>query len=170
MVIIRPLLHLLQDRGRMMINWEKIFRGSDCRIWLMDARKKDNAELCWQVFDRYAAGQGEHRTIAYKTAYSLFGAETMCRVEQAAAGEPGRYIIGSDRIHLDGRYITAAGFALAWKYTRERVMQDKQDQCRQILGLLDGYSLEETRAIIERGKKEWTNGYTQLRKWQTYYE
>ena len=94
----------------------------------------------------------------------------MCRVEQAAAGEPGRYIIGTDRLHLDGRYLTAAGFALAWKYTRERVMQDKQDQCRQILELLDGYSLEETRAIIERGKKEWTNGYTQLRKWRTYYE
>ena len=140
-----------------MINWGRIFLGSDCRIWLTDARKKDNAELCWQVFDRYAAGQGEHRTVSYRLAYDLFGADTMCRVEQAAAGEPGRYIIGTDRLHLDGRYLTAAGFALAWKYTRERVMQAKQDQCRQILGLLDEYSLEETREIIERGKEVWNS-------------
>ena len=81
----------------------------------------------------------------------------MCRVETAAAGEPGRYIIGTDRIHLEGRQLTAAGFALAWKYTRERVMQAKQDQCRQILGLLDGYSPDEVEEIIEGGKELWNS-------------
>ena len=140
-----------------MVEWGRIFRGTDCRIRLSYEARRDDAALCWQVFDRYAAGQGEHRTVSYRLAYDLFGADILCRVETAAAEDPGRYIIGTDRLHLDGRHLTAAGFALAWKYTRERVMLDKQDQCRQILELLDSYSYNEVKEIIERGKEVWNS-------------